>query len=286
MQRFASPPYVGVAKICLPNNISRADLLKQYYRKNVVDLMMPSGTMAKDCYVSGTVISSIKFPETYKELGSTVVFVTERNDQRPIVIAVLDDVQSRYNLKEESFHIQRSIDNSLVDIFANGDGELFVNVEAEENAVVKINVKGEGAKTELNSDGTTTINSQGEININSLSKVVHNFINSQGEKEAKLEVSQSGLDYEDTSGNKFRVDKTDNKIKMFEGSEPLTKGTALKTQLEQNNAYLTQLQAAISSALVILDSLGVPASSTFNTAMAGATKGNYSNINSQKSFTD
>jgi len=138
----------------------------------------------------------------------------------------------------------------------------------------------------LNCDGTTTINSQNEVNINSLSKVVQNFIDNEGNKDVTLTINSSGLKYEDQKGNVFEIKKEDGKINLFQGSEPLVKGSELKTQLDQNNTYLTTLTTATSTALKALDALVPGLSSAFDATMTATQKGNFSNIKSTKSFTD
>jgi len=283
---------VGIARIIVPYKKDRNKYIKECYRTRQVSLLMPSGTLAMKCNVTEEAIQNIKFPETYKELGSSIIFVTERVRQTPYVVAVLDNLSNRVNLDENSFHISKSIGKNRIDVFGKGEGELYVNINAEKDALLKINITGKDSEAEINCDGKVTITAADEVNLNSTKTIQQNYINNQGQKEAKLTISESGLKYEDLNGNTFEVQKDGNKINLFNGSEPLVKGNTLKAQLDQNNTYLTQLQAALTTALTTIDatfsSLGVVTgmTATFTTTVNSQSKGNYTNINSSKSFTD
>lgn len=287
IQQGASfPPYVGVARVIVPYKKDRNKYIKECYRTRQVSLLMPSGTLAIKCNVTEEAIQNIKFPETYKELGSSIIFVTERVRQTPYVVAVLDNLSNRVNLDENSFHTSKSVGKNRIDVFGKGEGELYININAEKDALLKINITGEDSEAEINCDGRITITAADEVNLNSTKTIQQNYINNKGQKEVKLTISENGLKYEDLNGNTFEVQKNGKKINLFNGSEPLVKGNTLKAQLDQNNAYLTQLETSIRAFLLTLDSVVPGLSTGFTTGMTGATKGNYSNINSSKSFTD
>lgn len=282
---YGNPPWVGVGVIILPYKQSREKYIKQCYRSRQVNILLETGMIAVKCNVSEEAIQNIRFPQDYKTLGSHVIFVTERHNQTPYIIAVLDKINERVNLEENSFNFSRDIGKSRVNLIGKANGELLLNVDGD-TSIININASGKNSQININSEGEVVVSSKSSIKANSSKNIESKIINSRGEQEAKLTLSSSGMKYEDKNDNIFEIDKNSNKIKNFNGSQPIPLGNTLKSQLEQNNLYLTQLQAAISSALVILDSLGVPVSTTFNTAMTGATKGNYSSINSQKTFTD
>lgn len=280
-------PTIGYGYVILPEGVTRSKYIKTCYRRERVSILLDQGgSPVWDCYITQNAIQQIKFPSSSENLGSLVCFVSQEFNTKPIIIGVISKTGETQLLDENSFKARRSIGNSSVDIEGNGDGELFVNVESTDEATIKLNVVGENSKIELNCDGTTTINSQNEVNINSLSKVVQNFIDNEGNKDVTLTINSSGLKYEDQKGNVFEIKKEDGKINLFQGSEPLVKGSELKTQLDQNNTYLTTLTTATSTALKALDALVPGLSSAFDATMTATQKGNFSNIKSTKSFTD
>ena len=285
-QNYGNPPYVGIGIVILPFKQDREKYIKQCYRSRRVNLLLETGTVAVNCNVIESAIQDIKFPEDFKKLGSQVIYLTERINQTPYVIGVLDKIYDRVNCEENGFNFSRDIGKSRVNVIGKANGELHLNVESTEGSLIKINSIGEESEIELNCEGSVKVNGGGSVEINSTSEIHSNFINERGEKDVRFTISENGLKYEDNSGNVFEVDKEKGIINNFKGSEPLTKGNTLKTQLDQNNAYLTQLQTAISAALTTLESLGLGSLSTFTSSMSGAQKGNYSNINSKKTFTD
>jgi hypothetical protein len=77
----------------------------------------------------------------------------------------------------------------------------------------------------------------------------------------------------------------DGKFTINKGSEPMIKGSELKTQLDKTNQYIADLKSALDVALQTLDSI-VPTSATFDATMATKSKGDYTNIKSEESFLD
>ena len=76
-------------------------------------------------------------------------------------------------------------------------------------------------------------------------------------------------------------------FKINTGSEPMVKGTELKTQLDATNTYLTtDLYSAIYSALQALDAVVPGVSAAFQTAMLNKNPGDYANIKSLESSLD
>jgi hypothetical protein len=79
--------------------------------------------------------------------------------------------------------------------------------------------------------------------------------------------------------------KMDGVLKINEGSEPMVKGTELKTQLDTTNQYIADLKDAIRAALLALDVV-IPTSSNFDLALVDKAPGDYSEVASEESFLD
>ena len=247
--------------------------------------MLESGTVAVKCNVSESAIQDINFPKNSSETGSQVIFVTERHNQVPYVIGVLDRIMERAPLFENSFTFHRELGNSRVIVIGKGTGELSISVESNSGADLNIDVLGAGSKTKLKCEGEIDVIANSTLSISSSSNVSISHLK-KGKKDASLTISEDGLKYTDEDDNIFEVDRKANKINCFKGGSPVPLGDELKQELDQTNEYLEKLQSAISTAFVALDALGVPVSTTFNLSMLSTRKGNFQKINSTKTFTD
>lgn len=282
----ANIPSVGYGYVFIPENIDRDKYIKSCFRKEKVSIFLDQGgSTIFDCYITKQILQDIVFPEDSEKLGSMVVFVSMDFNNKPIIIGTISKNQESQLLKENFYKFLKSNDGSIASISIDGNGVINLVVNGDDSKI-KLDVIGEGGELEMNSSGVIKLNSNSDIEFNSTSKVQHSFIDNEGVKEVKLYISNEGLKYEDQSGNVFEINKNEGKIKLFNGGSPIPLGNNLKTQLDKNNSYLNQLQAAISTALSTLDALGIPVSTTFNTTMSSAVKGDFSKINSQKSFID
>lgn len=75
-------------------------------------------------------------------------------------------------------------------------------------------------------------------------------------------------------------------FKVNKGTEPMVKGTELKSRLDDTNQYLSDLYNALYTALQALDAAVPGTSAAFAAAMSGKNPGDYSAINSEESFLD
>lgn len=283
-QQSASPPWVGIAKVCLPINVNREDYIKNCYHHNTVSLLMPSGTMASDCIVDKKTIQEIKFPDTYKKLGSRVVFVTERDFQSPIVVAVIDSLVDRDSMSEGSFHVSRRLNKGMLDIVGTGDGQLYVNLNSETPAL-KINVTGGQGLIDIKCSGDVNVESTGNVSVSSSSNISLNKIDDQGVKSIYLKIDETGLTYRDEN-NSFIIDKEEGKIIHDEGSEALLLGDTTQTEIEKLKTYVDTMKIAIETAFTVIESLGITIKTPFTTTMSTVTSGDFSQIKSTKSFID
>jgi hypothetical protein len=281
-QQHASPPWVGIAKVCIPFNVNREDYIKNCYHHNTVSLLMPSGTMASDCIVDKKTIQEIKFPDTYKKLGSRVVFVTERDFQSPIVIAVIDSLVDRDSMSEGSFHVSRRLNKGMIDIVGTGDGQLYINLNSE-TPVLKINVTGGEGLIDVKCNGAVNVESTGSININSSSDVRINKLDEKGTKSIYLKIDETGLKYQDDN-NTFFINKEEGKIIHDEGSEALLLGDTTQTEIEKLKNYVDTMKTALDTALGLINSTISGVSAPFTATMSAVTSGDFSKIKSTKSF--
>lgn len=285
-QGYGNPPYVGVGIIILPFKQNREKYIKQCYRSRRVNIMLETGTVVTNCNVAESAIQDIKFPQDYKSLGSHVIYVTERVNQVPYIIGVLDKIYDRVSCEEHSFNLSRDTGNSRVNLIGKANGELYINVESKDGSKIRIDSTGEGSEVELNCDGKIKINGGDSVDINSTSEVNANFINSSGVKDSRFTISERGLKYEDNDENVFEVDKERGIINNFGGEQPIPKGTELQNQLDTMNKKLKALYQAIISATITPSDGGASFKAYLISAISQLQDADFSDINSDKTFTD
>lgn len=286
-QSWNSEISVGLGYIGVPFGVDRNKFVKSCYRREKVHVILDQGgTMVKNCYIDSNVLQRIKFPSTSKELGSQIVFVRERFNAIPFVIATVTRTRERVVSDEESFSIQRQINGGLLSIVGSGDGKLLINLENTTASSVVLNIGGDNSTLDVNNDGKTTINSSDDITINSSTKIVKNYLNQSGDIQSSITIDENGLLYEDDKGNKLTVDYTNNKIIHNTGSEPIPLGNTLQEELNNlKNKFDTFLNAFTSTPPAPGDG-GATIQLAVESATASLSDPNFDNINSQKSFID
>lgn len=166
---------VGIAYIAVPFGVDRDLFVEQCYRKERVSIVLDQGgTMARNCHIDSRTLQEIKFPDSYKSLGSQIVFVMDNFNKVPIVIANISRTAERVISGEEKFTIHKNINGGDLSIVGSGEGKLFIKLESTEAANLTINVKGKNSTLQINCDGTTAVYSSDDISIGSSGKIIHN----------------------------------------------------------------------------------------------------------------
>jgi hypothetical protein len=282
---YSNPPYVGIGIVVIPYKQNREKFIKQCYRSRQVNLLLESGTVAVKCNVTEEAIQNIKFPTTDKTLGSHVVYVTEKHNQIPYVIGVLDKLNGRQWVEENCFNFSKDIGRSRVNLIGRATGEIILNVDGDASSI-DISASGKNSRVTVKSEGEVQVYSQSNIDVASYTTITNTILNPKSEVECKLILSKSGLRFEDLNGNLFEVNKEDGIIKMFEGGEPIVKGSELKKQLDiLNDNFLSFVRAFIDSPVVAGDG-GAAFKLAVSTVLSTFINADFSKINSEKSFTD
>jgi hypothetical protein len=286
-KRWGVNSTVGIGYIVVPFGVDRDRFVKSCYRKQRVHIALDfGGTMYKNCYIDPRILQEIKFPEESKKLGSQIVYVMDKFNAVPIIVASLERADERVVSGEESFTIHRSIDGGDLYLKGNGNGKLFLNISSINGAKVKIDISGENSSLEVNNEGSTTLYSESDININSSGKVTQNFLNSSGKIDKTLKLDKTGLEFTDINENKFFIDFENGTINHHEGLEPIPLGNKLQKELnnlkEKFNMFLD----------TFVNTPAVPSDGgkTIQTAVKIATEfkedADFDDINSEKSFID
>lgn len=248
--RKDSQLYVGLqcGYIIVPSDVSRDSFIEQCYRWERVSILVERGAgVIHDCYITKNVLEKIEFPLVTEQLGSCVTFLVDPLSGHPVVFGILSKEDESQLLREGYFKINKVYNGSVVSI--SGDAK---------SGVLNLSVSG-GTLSQLNISVTNT------------------------DKTAQINLRCRGDITLDLDG---RLQLTADSVRINQGSEPMVLGGELKSQLEQNNTYLSDLVTAIEAALTIVDGMLPGTKLAFQTALVGKHPGSYTNINSTESSLD
>ncbi len=225
---------VNKGYITIPKNIDRTLFIEDCYRREKVIIQIEDGGgFVPNCYISRQALADIYFPESYNEVGSAVIFVSDPYADMPIVIATISKENETQLLRENLFKVVKSLNNNNVTIIGDGNtGSLFVTVKGDSGGKIYINLIGEDSEFNLNSLGSINVHSDGEMNLSSSEKFTLIVKDITGNKNITLEVDKSnGVTYSDGFGNGFIIDSDgvinfipSSKFKLFKGSKAMVLG--------------------------------------------------------------
>lgn len=299
-ERTYNQPYpIGTGYIVIPCDIDRDVYIEECYRKERVAVQMDDGMgILKNCFISQSAMQSVRFPESYKELGSLVVFIFDKFKSQPIILDVVSKRNETQLLQENSF--KRVVTSKTGSVSIEGkakDGNLFVNVESDfensGNIFINLRSKNNTSKFNVNCFGDINIYSEGDTSLETLktAKIICNYIDGKEKKLAsKIELTQNGFLYEDKSENKIECTKDSinvvpkTKFNIFKGKSPLVKGDELVKELAKSKARIDGIINTLKSA----PSANIAGYATaVTTGLSSITEvENFDDINSDKSFTD
>jgi len=242
--------FVGIqyGYIIVPPDVDRTLFVEQCYRRERVSILVErGGGVIHECYITREAIQRIEFPQTSKQLGSCVLFLTDIFSGLPIIFGVLSKEDESQLLKEGTFYIRKIFQGSSVIISGDArQGILSLSVDGGEISQLNISI------TNSARDATLNIRSGGVVNIES-------------DKNTNIQ------------DEKFCINK---------GSQAMVLGGELKTQLNKTNQYLSDLYSALYSTFQFIDAMVPGASAAFQAAMLGKEPGDYDGIESKESFLD
>lgn len=271
---------VGYGYIVFPYNVDRTDFVQTAYRKEKVSIMPDQGSsMIHDCYITKSALREIVFPQENDQLGSGVVYVTNYFNNKPFIVGVVSKEDESNLFEEAGINFTKVFNQNKVTIDANAQrGEVVINVSNREDAAsILLNCIGqEGTTFTINCNGQFFASVDSNVNISTRQTLTLKSNNSANTVSSSVEINNQDVNI--TPNRRFNIG---------EGSEPVPMGNQLATQLNQNNTFLSTLVQQVATALTATGAPnGGAASSAFTTAMSGVMLGDYTNINSETSFTD
>ena len=255
--------------------------IQRCYRTKKVSLVFDEGGFAHNCLISLDCLKQIEFPQEKNKVGSTVLCYIDNFRKKPMIFSVFS--------KEDDIILQKEFDKKLTSI--NGEnkaeiivrgktGELILNVDSEEDSGGKFTlvVKNKNKKANLNIRvlGDATVYGENAITLKSVNTIT---------LDAPAVSASTSI-----SADEDNITLNPNqKVILFTGSQPLVKGTEIKNQLTTESQALTDFLNAFNNLVPV----AVPPSSvdpTWATLKAAIisiiSRANWTNINSEKAFTD
>lgn len=206
----------GIGYIIIPNNKDRDSYIQKCYRNHTVAIrpgLNYSNTY--DIPITSDALSKIEFPERTVDLGSTIVWVREDFQNRPVVIGVIKDTGKPSLLSSSQQQIIQEYGNQLAQIFLDAKKSLLnISVVGNNANPAVVNVKATGS-------------SEDEVNIESGGSIHHNSRNethtiteeysvsiTNGLKEIyQLTINDKELKILDQWGNSVNINELSNELK-------------------------------------------------------------------------
>jgi hypothetical protein len=256
----------GVGYISLPIDVDKDVFIQQCLNLHVVSIVTEDGEFINNVSVDEDKMQSIRFPDSYKGIGSCVVWVNLPKVNKPIIVAILNPKDKASKISEQNLHnvIRRNSIKDNVGASSKIDGNkgkilLTTEGESEGESIVSIRVFNNAKKGKLDAyvQGNVKVETEKDIKL----EVVDGFevaIQDKENKSKKTSIKytrKSGFSYKDEFDNEWIIKdgKVRCKSKKFEftdGSsklEPAVLGDQTQKALDEISNNLVKLLQIIST---------------------------------------
>lgn len=219
---------VGSGFIIIPEQIDRQEYIDFAKATQQVTILTSDGNYIPDVFILNHVMDELVYPDSFRELGSQVLFVVMPYDSKPIIIGTLPKQGGSRFIGEGEFNIKRSVGDSVVEISGSAKGDL--NIVLNTNFKANLNVKCYGSESLINieTDGKTQIKASENVTVQSFNDVNIEAVNIDGEKLSKIYLK-------------------DGKIILNEGTEPMLLGDTTQEQLDKEKKAVSDILSAFSN---------------------------------------
>lgn len=205
----------GIGYIVVPNNEDRDEYVKRCYRNHTVDII-PGMNYSKTFNIPITIeaLERVSFPERTEDLGSTIVWVREDFQNRPVVIGVIKDGSEASQMSSNQRQIIQEYGNQIAQIFFDAKKSL-INVHAVGNAGIPavVNIKSTGStEDEVNIESNGYFNSNSRVERHTITERYELVLNNGKKDIYKLEINDRKLNIVDQWGNSITLTELSNEI--------------------------------------------------------------------------
>ncbi len=206
----------GIGYIILPSNIGRKEYIERCYRNHQVDILPGRNyTKTHNVPITESALQMVTFPSSVDEVGSSVVWVREDFQNRPVVIGVLKNAGKASQLSSGQQQLIQEIGSQIAQVFLDAsNGVIDISVFGTTERPAKVNIKAAGGSDdEINIEATGVVNSSARKH-NTLATEEFNLTLNNGEKELiKIMGNEDKFQYSDQWGNIIITDKDKTEIK-------------------------------------------------------------------------
>lgn len=302
----------GVGFVVVPNDDKREDYINDCYRTMSVTINGGFGYgYISNVKILGNVLQQIKFPLKSTERGTPVFWVRENFTNRPIIVGVIPEGNYTNLLTEGQGRYVQQVGERVVEIFEDAtNGVLNISVVSDSEHPANVRIKASSGTTEsvleVESDGIVRVsgNQIESVARQDFKMVLKNAVDDElvtitGDKEkveyvdqfkTNVRLSKESVDVnteidvnveaKDSAINVTSKEinlKTDNKLNLDSGKEPMVLGDTLKGIL---NDILNAIQT-----MTVMTSTG-PSSVPINVADFASIQAKLQTILSKKSNLD
>jgi len=293
----------GVGFLYIPKDLAREKFVTACYKNGTVSFVTEHGERFDNVKVSKNLFKELEFPDSTDVLGSEVFWVLTPKYKQPVIVGILMRNGEFLNLAEGQFLLSKKTSAGYVEVFGSvKDGSnLVLKLESEipnGKILIASTSRDNSGEIELYADGKTKIDSSGQVEVHSSQEVLMDVTDYENTPNDQLSLSLSkdnGFTYTDAFSNRISCDK-DGTITLFpavklmiqEGTEPIPLGTTLKENLNKEKSVLTDLLDTLKNVTPVSVVSGSPDATWSALILQLQTivnRGDYSNINSEVSFT-
>lgn len=258
---------IGTCYIVIPAGVDRDSYVTNCYRNGRVSVQCEDGSFIPNIPIGLSILKDVDFPDDIKQLGSQLIYNTMPLHNQPIIVdRILKDDESN-DLVENQFKLEKHTDSGSVSISGIAkDGNLFINVDGK---------AGDGGKIYI--DVGNDDNSGGII------------LNLKGDLQAELQDMVlnilKGLNI--TTKEDINID-SEKKINLGDGNEPMLLGDTTQSEINKSNTLVQSLVTIINGTPIPEPGSGSPSAlqAALAAAIIGQSLGDFSQIKSEKSFTE
>jgi len=258
----------GFCYLIIPSGVDRDRYVKNCYRTGRVAVLMDDGSFLPSIPIGLSILKEVDFPEKIEQLGSQLVWVNHTVHNQPIIIdRILKDDEAN-NFIENEFKLEKYTEEGSVSISGVAkEGNLYISVDGKTSKGGKIFIDVGNSDEE----GAVIFNIKGDLKAE-LNNLICNAI-----KDVIIN-SKEDITINPTEDGK--------KVKLGTGDEPILKGDSSVTQLDTLQAKVDLIIDAIKNGTIGSSDGGAAYKSSMVLILEAAIDADFSNIKSDKSFTE
>jgi len=163
---------VGFANIAIPGKVDRDEFIAYCFSMEQVFILTSEGEFIGDVFISRDLLNWIVFPEDDKILGSQVVFVNNKEHNKPIVVAVISGQSDRGFIGEGQFILSRNWGGRSVKLIGDAKGSRVGLIVSGKGSKISVKSLGEDSEISISSQGLVNVLAANIITLKSLKRQV------------------------------------------------------------------------------------------------------------------